>query len=613
MGIGLSSALGLGIKRIGSDSLRYWPNPLTTLQLIGDTHFGAVDTARTDLILADAPLTPLAHVQTGDIIDTEASQDAAALAFLAALPADAYTVMGGHDVYGDFRTPEQWATVYSMAGQNYTVDLGPFVLIAIAPDDAGATLSAVTLAYLDTQLTATAKACVIGLHVPLYNSVLTDDLDNYFDSLISSFQTKDHAALWSILAAHDNAVAVISGHTHSRYTDQGYVKTVQCGTHYMAIINNGSPYYNNKNTIGNNPGEIVVTNYLEVSAGQLRVGVRDHTYQQWRKVWTINLATGLSEIAELTGGIDLKDTNSVMTLTGNDLVVNGEPAAGDGFFFRDVVLRSEGYAFCFDVTDRTTTAATSVYLGLGTARNESTIVDIGFLINAATQITPRNGASSLGFVHTIGAGVWSLKLVMRSSGGFLLARDAGDPAGEYKIVYIYGSKTAAMYAKMRLATDAVNFALANLEVKKLAGAVASDWGMVTERKAVSADGDTLTETANAWVEHTITAATGVTQEIMFHRTDDDNTWICRMDQAGGTIKLITKAAGTETERHSAAQTWTNGTQYRVLIYHNGSTYRTYVDDMNKNSAGLSFQNTVTGVKVSHAGANLASWPLAVTP
>jgi hypothetical protein len=145
-----------------------------------------------------------------------------------------------------------------------------------------------------------------------------------------------------------------------------------------------------------------------------------------------------------------------------------------------------------------------------------------------------------------------------------------------------------------------------------------DWALTSSHSTTTTDGQTATmDASDSIVEHTITAATGVTQEIMVRRTDDNNAIIVRMSQAGSTIAVIEKNAGTEVSKSSTAQTWTNGTKYRVLVRCVGSNIRTTIDDgSEKNNATSTFNQTgVLGAKVSHAGTDLATYvgSVAITP
>jgi hypothetical protein len=90
------------------------------------------------------------------------------------------------------------------------------------------------------------------------------------------------------------------------------------------------------------------------------------------------------------------------------------------------------------------------------------------------------------------------------------------------------------------------------------------WGKADVHSATTTDGQTASSSSgNFLVEHTITAQTGVTQELMVRRIDDENTWIVRLDNSS--MKLISKSSGSETEQASVAAVLTAGVDYRVLV------------------------------------------------
>lgn len=146
--------------------------------------------------------------------------------------------------------------------------------------------------------------------------------------------------------------------------------------------------------------------------------------------------------------------------------------------------------------------------------------------------------------------------------------------------------------------------------------LATQYGIATERKAVSVNGDTIAAASgDGIIEHTIVAATGVTQELMVRRTDDNNCVIIRMDQGAGTIKVYEKNAGVETEKTggTTTQTWTNGSSFRIHVSLYGTSIKVTVATVAKNDAtGSGFNASVTGVKVSHAGTDLIAWPSLLT-
>jgi hypothetical protein len=196
-------------------------------------------------------------------------------------------------------------------------------------------------------------------------------------------------------------------------------------------------------------------------------------------------------------------------------------------------------------------------------------------------------------------------IVLRSTGA-LMFRDL-------VLVWVDGAgSTSPLFPGMGARTSTPSHWIGTLDnfcVVDLPAPFDTDFGLATQRIASATAGATATAEANALVEFTWTAATGETLELDVRRTDDDNRWILRCAQAGSTIKLIERNAGVETERASAAQTWTNGTAYRIVAIVDGNVIRTFVATIAKSTySSATFNNTATGVKVSHAGTDLVCWP-----
>jgi hypothetical protein len=138
------------------------------------------------------------------------------------------------------------------------------------------------------------------------------------------------------------------------------------------------------------------------------------------------------------------------------------------------------------------------------------------------------------------------------------------------------------------------------------------YGLATSRLATSSAGDEITSLADTFIEFTWIAITGETLEISFRYTDADNRWIIRCNQTDSTIKVIEKFFGVETERSSVAQTWTNGTSYRIVIMVYDELVKTYIAGLLKNNYTFAFNNKYISnskVKVSHTVTNLIAWPI----
>ena len=199
--------------------------------------------------------------------------------------------------------------------------------------------------------------------------------------------------------------------------------------------------------------------------------------------------------------------------------------------------------------------------------------------------------------------------ILRSVGGFYV-RDG-------KLLWVHNSrnsKSAATNLNFILATYRSDVNVDDATVLDLPAngytAWETEFGPATAYNETPSTGATLTSEADAVHEFTWTAATGETLEWMIRRTDDSTTWSIRCDQAGSTIKTIEINSG-ETERASTAQTWTDSTDYRIVVTADDEEIKNYVANTAKNSySSASFNKTATGVKITGfaAGADLVAWP-----
>lgn len=142
----------------------------------------------------------------------------------------------------------------------------------------------------------------------------------------------------------------------------------------------------------------------------------------------------------------------------------------------------------------------------------------------------------------------------------------------------------------------------------------NDADIYSIRVAVPSSGETIATEANALVEFTWTPAAGETLNLQVRRVNDDNCWIVRGDQVGGTVKLIKKAAGVETELASAAQTWTVGATYRVHVVALNAAICVSINSTNRiDYTTATFQQVATGAKVTGftTGSDFIAWPMEI--
>jgi 3',5'-cyclic AMP phosphodiesterase CpdA len=263
----------------------YLPPPESTVHLIGDVHIGGISPHRCQIVLDDLDKemvpTTVAHIQLGDMTDLGTpEQDALALEWLKQLDAPWYNVLGNHDNF--WRDASEWAAVYGWPSQNYTADLGFAKLIAVGPGEPSwgklLRLSEETLRWLDQELTAAhGTDCIIACHAPLAETVLGDD-DIHYTSRMPEFQIHDNEAILEVLAAHPNAKAWISGHTHSPIEVPDLITTKVVGGHKLAAINTSALYYVGKRITWTAP---LITLYLTWLGDRAEVRFRNHGAGVW--------------------------------------------------------------------------------------------------------------------------------------------------------------------------------------------------------------------------------------------------------------------------------------------------------------------------------------------
>lgn len=151
----------------------------------------------------------------------------------------------------------------------------------------------------------------------------------------------------------------------------------------------------------------------------------------------------------------------------------------------------------------------------------------------------------------------------------------------------------------------------DMAVVQLGSPWSTDYGIATSYVASPTNPQAATMAADGIVEFTWTPAASEVLELDVRKTDADNRWIIRCAQAGSTVKIIQRAATVETQRGTAAQTWTVGTKYRIVVSCLGNIIFVVVNNTLKTFyASASFNNTATGVNVAGfaTGETLAAFP-----
>jgi len=293
------------------------------------------------------------------------------------------------------------------------------------------------------------------------------------------------------------------------------------------------------------------------------------------------------------------DTLNVLSVSGGRLVATSGAGYGDPGVWGDLFTRAVGMAVFGEIIE---IESGRELFGFDTDRSSLPNQALFFFGNNLyayenTQIEVGGCALNTSYV---------LSVVQRTAGTFYLIR--GGVYTNWTLLYV---ANVLNYTQMYpcCVGHTKGWSAGYMRRAQLASSWATDYGIATNRVESAAVDELTSSEADAIIEATWTAVTGETWELRTRRTDVDNRWIVRCSQADSTIKLIERNAGVVTERSSAAQTWTNGTAYRLVVIQDDETIKTYVADVVKNSyASAAFNKLATGVKTSHAVSNLVCWP-----
>lgn len=220
------------------------------LHLMGDWHHGLWSEFRRDRFRTDLPNLPktAVQVQAGDLIEAYSPTWVTEAKATMALFPNLVAAIGNHDVESTPGASGDWiAEELGLPGKNQSVNLDFCQLIVLGQDDyhgAHIVLTQPTLDYLDAELTACApRKAIVLAHAPLYNTVVGTGT---FSSAVSAWfvvaQELGNATngvrdqpIRDILAAHDNVLMWLSGHTHHPLDNSTLWTTVNLdGKHVIA-------------------------------------------------------------------------------------------------------------------------------------------------------------------------------------------------------------------------------------------------------------------------------------------------------------------------------------------------------------------------------------------
>lgn len=260
------------------------------LHFLSDTHYGATSATRLDKVKRDiaegAVPTPNYRFFGGDFINEQsttnldAARDTGMVAWCNSL-ADKdgvvpswRTIVGNHDIYDNLRTGTAAMTAFGMPSLNWAVNVSADIrVIGISPETVPVApnigrmvyrTSAApnnALSFLDAELAAADRDCLILAHAPLADTVIDPIMDtavsNMYDSKTSrtapGVVTVDFRAygpnntndseIRTILNNRPRARMWVSGHTHNHPYYANCIGTTSVGTRSVTFVSIPAVYF----------------------------------------------------------------------------------------------------------------------------------------------------------------------------------------------------------------------------------------------------------------------------------------------------------------------------------------------------------------------------------
>jgi len=287
---------------------RETPDAARTIHFIGDPHVRVTNAARKNQFIVDCQgglcPDPVYRVILGDLSNENGSNvndpddDATAVAWADSISATVpwATLIGNHDIYNNNRTAAAAATSFGMPSLNQNIDVGfarlllvnPTTLAAYPSLPAAIKLSQATLDWLEGELAAATKPCLVCCHAPLKDTVIdsAEDGSTVFDSSLEEFHVTREGDTTDTyirdpLGEYDQAKAWVSGHCHvdARRTGSTLFTTTTCGSRQVASIHAPVVYYVTPTV---DVGDPLWSVWVTVRAdGKIECRLRNHALGSW--------------------------------------------------------------------------------------------------------------------------------------------------------------------------------------------------------------------------------------------------------------------------------------------------------------------------------------------
>lgn len=313
------------------------------------------------------------------------------------------------------------------------------------------------------------------------------------------------------------------------------------------------------------------------------------------------------------GTLTLVDTEDKLSISGGALVCAGgkaSPGYGDPAIYGASVARSAGRTLLAVLNlDQTNKEAS-----LGWDSNQSSILTDGVLFNASGTLQAYNSAFTGNLDSYSASTDYSIAVALRGTGFFVYAK--GGVFTDWMLVWVAASGTTANLYPVLGSTSAALDA-STLRVLDLPAPFDTDYGLATNRiaGAVSA-GATFVHEANCLIEFVLTTiGSAGFAYIDYRKQDDNNCWRIRWNSSG-TLALIERVAGVDTERGSATSVLSNG--HRIVVIADGTTIRVYSNNVLRitYASATNFATETDGeleaLGTGGAVSDIVAWPRTLT-
>lgn len=309
------------------------------------------------------------------------------------------------------------------------------------------------------------------------------------------------------------------------------------------------------------------------------------------------------------GTLVISDVAQVLSITNGEVKAASSIATAAALASQQSFSRSAGLALIGTRIIANVGATEQGAWGLHSNQNSGTRLNQGWhqaTSNLFVNYTTNLGTDSVAVVSGLSVGnVYELAVVVRGTGAFYFYRLQGSANWTLGWVSVHQTATP-LYGNWGFSTSAALSRLDDARIVSLPSPFTTDTGFATDRKATNLANDTITHLADCVVEQTIVWSAG-TKHIHVRRTDASNHWDFEID--GSNIYLNEVNAGVLTTRHVVANILTNGTSYRFVIVCEGTTIKSYVNNVAKNTySSATFNQTATTAFAGAAGSEFVSWP-----